>query len=389
MDQDTTQQHANTESAASTGRRNKMLTIFTAIGLLVLLVLYSTTYTVAYHEVAVVTRFGPLHEVRTDPGLALKLPFFADRVTKYDTRLQLIESSLKTVATSDDEQLVVRVFMLWRVNKDDEQGVRDFYSTHASIDAARTFLSSQLEDTIGALSRYAFSDLLGETSRLPEAEQQMASLMRDKVVGHGIDIAFVGVSQMLFPPRTSKAVLDRMKTTRERLADAERIRGTAEATSIQSDLRTKMGKIRAFATQRAAEIRAQAATRSVEYIRQLNQESELAIFLAWIDALEQSLSKNTTIVLDANMEEPFHLMNLHTQVNAKGIPVPNDAVAAETAPAVAQRPAAPAVAGSDGDADEQDADASNGSSTGDAGGEAEGGRPVDEVDDAEHDEDDA
>lgn len=357
MHENTTQNIATSPNAAADiggrqaegGRsRNKLLTVLTAIGLLVLLLLYSTTYTVAYHEVAVVTRFGPLHEIRTEPGLALKLPFFADRVTKYDTRLQLIESSLKTIATADDEQLVVRVFMLWRVDKEDEQGVRDFYSTHASMDDARTFLASQLEDAIGALSRYTFTDLIGENSRLPDAEAQMAAAMRDKISGHGVDVAFIGVSQMLFPPRTSKAVLDRMKTTREQLARAERIRGTAEATSIQSDLRTKMGKIRAFATQRAAEIRAEAATRSVEYIRQLNQESDLAIFLAWLDALEQSLSKNTSIILDANMEAPFHLMDLTSRVNEKGIPMPRDADTAAAAPRAADTDDADNTSGEDG-----------------------------------------
>ncbi len=306
---------------------NKMLTILTGAALLLLFILYSTTYTVAYHELAVVTRFGQVHEVRTEPGLSLKLPFFADRVHRFDTRLQMVESPLRTIQTADDEQLVVQTFFMWKVDAEDPKASERFFRGFSSIDVARSEIASDLEDAMTVLSRYTFNELFGEQNRIEEAEKAMLEELQRRRGGDGVSGQFVGVSQVLFPPTTTRAVLTRMQATRQSMAQNERFKGQAEATAIESDLRTKLGKIRAFAEQRATEIRADASTRSAEYIREMDQESELAIFLAGIDALEQSLSQNTTFVLDADALAPFHLMNLAARIDDRGIPVPRSRLA--------------------------------------------------------------
>ena len=69
-------------------------TITAAIsGLIVLvLILYSTTYTVNFHELAVTTRLGREAGIVREPGIHLKLPFFIDSVATLDTRSQLVRS---------------------------------------------------------------------------------------------------------------------------------------------------------------------------------------------------------------------------------------------------------------------------------------------------------
>ena len=74
------------------------------IGILIVLILvgFNTTYSVNFHEVAIKTRFGKPVEVVREPGLHFKAPFFIDRITKLDTRKQLIDSPLETVLTKDE-----------------------------------------------------------------------------------------------------------------------------------------------------------------------------------------------------------------------------------------------------------------------------------------------
>ena len=88
---------------------NKRTSAF-ALGLAILLVLvlYSTTYTVNFHEFAIRTRFGVPAGVERSAGLHFKYPFFIDTVTKLDRRMQIVESPLQTVQTSDGLQVVVR-----------------------------------------------------------------------------------------------------------------------------------------------------------------------------------------------------------------------------------------------------------------------------------------
>ena len=85
-------------------------TIGIVVGALIVLVLvlYNTTYTVNFHEFAIRTRFGVPAGVERSAGLHFKYPFFIDTVTKLDRRMQIVESPLQTVQTSDGLQVVVR-----------------------------------------------------------------------------------------------------------------------------------------------------------------------------------------------------------------------------------------------------------------------------------------
>ena len=87
---------------------NKPLAIGVGLLLLVVLLLFSTTYTVKYNEVAVKATFGQADadSIVRDAGLHYRLPVFIDEVQKLDTRLQVVESDLEEIETSDDLQLI-------------------------------------------------------------------------------------------------------------------------------------------------------------------------------------------------------------------------------------------------------------------------------------------
>ena len=76
----------------------RIIPIVAGLAIVAVLVAFNTTYTVNFHELAIRTRFGKPAGVVDEPGLHLKAPFFIDSVSKLDTRLQLIESPLETVA---------------------------------------------------------------------------------------------------------------------------------------------------------------------------------------------------------------------------------------------------------------------------------------------------
>jgi hypothetical protein len=48
--------------------------------------------------------------------------------------------------------------------------------------------------------------------------------------------------------------------------------------------------------------------RAAEYLAQMSQDEELAIFLVWLDALKTALSDNTTVILETDFA-PWHLMD--------------------------------------------------------------------------------
>lgn len=317
---------------------NKPIAVGVGLLVLVLLLLFSTTYTVNYNEVAVKATFGETDEssIVREPGLHYRLPVFIDKVTKLDTRLQLVESPMEEITTSDGLQIVVRAFLLWRVDLDAPTGPLDFFKSHMSIDGGSRALDGQFRTVLtGQLSRFAFDDLVGADSRLTSAEEDIRAAMASAVAGEGIEPVAVGINRVMLPPKTTSAVLSRMLATRDVLAEGERNTGTSEAERIRTQGNTWADKIRAFANQRAEEIRARGEREAAKYLEQMGEDPELAIFLVQLDTLERTLSRNATIVLHADEVAPFHLANPRTIAASEGIPEPGNGTGrAETPPVV-------------------------------------------------------
>jgi membrane protease subunit HflC len=298
---------------------NKAFAAVVGLLLLVLLVLFSTTYTVRFHEVAVKTTFGKEETVQDEPGVHFRYPLFIDRVAKYDKRIQLVETPLVEAPTADGQSVVVRAFLMWRVDPDNVLRFAQSYPDKIS-DADRP-LRDHLQTAIrGGLGRYAFDELIGGDSRLPQAEQEILAQL-STVRDYGVEPVTVGVSQMVLPAKTTKAVLKRMQATRARLAEAERTRGNSEAVGIRSEAKTTVDKLQAFANQRAEEIRGLGEGMAARLLGQMSEDEELAIFMMEAETLKEALSGFTTIFL-TDESAPWHLLNESTEVGVRAIPRP-------------------------------------------------------------------
>ena len=299
----------------------KVVAIIVGLIILAVLLLFSMTYTVSYHEVGIRSRFGKIDEssIIKEPGLHFRLPFFADSVQTFDTRTQLLKSPMDNLQTRDGQQIVVEAFMFWKIDTDGD-GPLKFYESFASIGEAPPILESKFRDAVSVLSQYRFSELLGPESRLEEAEGEILSRMQS-LEAEGVLPVFAGVSRVLLKEKTSQAVIRRMKARRDTLAENERARGVAEAQRISSEAQTTADKILAFASQRAQEIRTRGEEQAAKYLQQMSQDEDLAIFLIWLDALEQALAENTTVILETDFA-PWHLMNIQSPDSTNPIPQP-------------------------------------------------------------------
>jgi len=287
--------------------------------IVLVLVLYNTTYTVNFHEVAVVTRFGKPAGVETRPGLHFKAPFFIDQVTRIDTRQQLIESPLETVLTRDGQQVMVQAFMTWRVDSDADATLR-FFTSYGTVDGAAKDLETQLQGALRAIGGYAFADLVGPSGKIAEAEASILEDLRRTRLAGTMPVT-VGISQVVLPSKTSVAVLRRMAAVQETLANLEEAKGASAAEALRSQAKSQADIIMNFADQWAARIEAKGNEEATRYYQEMKGEAELAIFLAWLDTLRMSLSQSTTYITDTT-RAPFHLIDLDAPVDAKGIPQP-------------------------------------------------------------------
>lgn len=297
--------------------------------------LFSTTYTVKYNEVAIRATFGSVDEdsVVRDAGLHFRWPIFIDKVDKLDTRLQVVESPLEETPTSDDLQVVARGFLFWRVSSD-EGGPLDFSQKYESIDSAAAALQTLFRTQFAAgLGAYGFEQLIGAGNQLALAEDRIRAAMETETVDGGIEIVAVGVSQLMLPPRTARAVVERMEAERRSLAEAENRKGQAARQTLIGEAATEADLIRSFANRRAREIEGSAARYAKELLEGMRGNQQLAIFLAWLDTLEASLTSRTTIILPAETA-PWHLLDQTKVAEREGvIPQPERGPRADPAPA--------------------------------------------------------
>lgn len=285
------------------------------------LVLYSTTYTVNFHEFAIRSRFGVPAGVEREAGLHFKYPFFVDTVTKIDRRMQLVESPLQTVQTRDGLQVVVRAYLFWRVKDGDEQAQQFLASYEGSLQDAAANLEQTLAGAVKAVSGFRFDELVGPNARLEDAEKAiLAGLEGSRKAG--IEPVTVGLSQVVLPQKTTVSVLSRMGEVQNTLASLERAKANSQAEAMRGQAKSQADTIVAFATQWASRIEGKGSEEATAYYEKMKEYSDLATFLAWLDALKAGLRGSTTYIGDTT-RAPFHLLDLDAPVGANGIPLPS------------------------------------------------------------------
>ncbi|MGA1223080.1 MAG: SPFH domain-containing protein [Phycisphaerales bacterium] len=304
-----------------------------ALGLAILavLVLYSTTFTVNFHEIAIQTRFGKPAGVEREAGLHFKMPFFIDSVTKIDRRKQFVESPLVQASTSDGLQVMVQAYLFWQVDETDE-GAQAFFVTYGgSLEEASKYLEQTLSGAVKAVSGFKFDELVGPNARLADAETAILAGVADAKKA-GVKPVTVGLSQVALPQKTTVSVLSRMSEFQNTLAKLDAAKASSQAEALRSQASSQADTSRAFATQWASRIENKGNVEATVYYERMKEHSELATFLAWIDAMRAGLRGSTTFVGDTT-QAPFHLFDLSSRVDSNGIPQPRGAETDRTASA--------------------------------------------------------
>jgi membrane protease subunit HflC len=195
--------------------------------LFVLIVAYSSVFTVQQTEQALVVRLGEPVKVVTEPGLNFKAPFI-DSVISIDKRILDLENPSQEVIASDQKRLVVDAFARYRI-----KNALRFYQSVGSIQAANVQLTTLLN---AALRR-----VLGEVTFITVVRDQREALMAriqdqlDKEAdGYGIQVVDVRIRRADLPEQNSQAVYQRMQTERQREAAEFRAQGGQKAQEIRS-----------------------------------------------------------------------------------------------------------------------------------------------------------
>lgn len=277
---------------------------------------YMSSFTVRFNQAAVVTTFGQATstDVIREPGLRFKWPAPVQSVTVYDVRARFLTSRSETQQTADDRQIVAEAFLTWRV--EDPLVFYQRFRGSSGADArdhlnkAEEQLQSLLRSAMAEVSKYTLGELFSPesgASKLPALEQDILARLRapaeqggSNITQYGLAVDVVGVSSVVLPEQTTKEVFARMSESRKRLAAKAESEGEALATSIRRDAENAAKRIREFARLRADQIRSQGDLDAAPFLSVLNEDPQLAVFLAELDLFREGLGKQATLIFQNN-----------------------------------------------------------------------------------------
>lgn len=285
------------------------------------LVAWSAVWRLRFDECAVVTTFGradagSVHRGDSGAGLHLKWPWPIQDVRRFDARLRTTDDQLEQQETADRQVVVLRAWIAWRI-----ADPLDFLRSVRTEERAERLLRDRLRAARSEISAFTLAELTGTsgTTRIGDAEDAVLARIRDGLASQscGIEVLHAGIRRIVLPQEISAAVFERMRQTRRRMAQSARSEGDAAAREIRARARSAEERIAAFVDRVAQDVRAQGDAAAAEHFAVLAQDEELALFLRKVEALERSLSKDTTFVIDAGTP-PLDL--LRDGAGAPGVP---------------------------------------------------------------------
>lgn len=293
----------------------------------VVIVGYSSVFTVSQTEQVLVVRLGEPVRVVTEPGLNFKAPFI-DTVISIDKRILDLENPSQEVIASDQKRLVVDAFARYRI-----KNALRFYQSIGSIQAANIQLTTLLN---AALRR-----VLGEVTFIQVVRDEREGLMariRDQLDkeadGYGIQVVDVRIRRADLPEQNSQAVYQRMQTERQREAAEFRAQGGQKAQEIRSKADREATVIIADANSTAEQVRgAGDGERNRLFAEAYGKDPDFFAFYRSMTAYENGLKSNDTRFLLRPDSDFFKFFS-----NSSGKPPVAAAEASPTPVAAAPKP---------------------------------------------------
>ncbi len=274
-----------------------------AIALVLVIVAFSSVYTVKENEYACTFRFSEIVNTETEAGLHFKIPFI-DSVKYFSKATQLYDIPPSAVITSDKQNMTVDCYILWNI-QDPQQFYRALGTTSVAEERLDAITYTALKIALGNLKQ---SDIInmndgGERNDIYES---ITTTVNEQAKAYGIEVEDVKIKRFDLPDSNLNAVYTRMISERNQMAEKYAANGNFEASKIRNDVDKQVNIMVSNAEAQAAVLEAEG---EAEYMRLLaeaynsKEKQEFYEFILALDALKASLTgSDKTIILDQNSD---------------------------------------------------------------------------------------
>ena len=277
--------------------------IIGVILLLLVIVAFSSMYTVEENQFACTFRFSEIVKTEDQPGLHFKIPFI-DTVEYFPNTTMFYDIPPSEVLTSDKQNMTVDCYILWSIS-DPQQFYRALGTTAKAEERLNAITYNALKTAMGTLAQADIINMNDGAER-NQIYEGIATTVDNQAKTYGIRVEDVKIKQFDLPDSNLNAVYSRMISERNQMAEKYAADGQYEASIIRNDVDKQVNIIVSNAQAEAAKLEAEG---EAEYMRLLAEayntadKKDFYEFMLALDALKQSLTGDEkTVILDKNSE---------------------------------------------------------------------------------------
>ena len=277
---------------------NRLRVVFVAVAALMLLA-WTSLFTVDQRERAIVFQLGEIREVIADPGLNVKWPFIQN-VRFFDNRILTMDTpDTERFITSEKKNLLVDSFVKWRI-----ADVKQYY---ISVQGDEARAQTRLAQTINSALREEFGKRTVHDVVSGEREEIMR-VVRDSVDEDakkiGVAIVDVRLKRVELPQEVSEAVYRRMEAERKSVAAELRSEGFSAAEKIRAEGERAREVIIAEAYRDAQRVKGDGDRKaSAVYAKAFSENPEFYSFYRSLEAYRAGFkNKSDVLVLEPNAD---------------------------------------------------------------------------------------
>lgn len=272
------------------------------LGVLVVVVaLYSTFFTVAETEFALVTQFGRPVETVTEAGLHVKWPY--QSATYFDRRLRVYNPRPSEFLTRDKKNLVIESYVLWQI--DDPEA---FVQTVGDEVAAEMRLHDiTWAGLAAALGNHDLDAIVSADPEKLQAQQMLDELTEltgaRALEQYGIRVVDVRIKRLNLPEQNKQSVYARMRAERERIARQYRAEGEEQALRIRADADRQREETLSLAYKQAEQTKGEGDAEAARiYGRAYSRNPQFYKLVRTLETYRKALDDQTTVILSSDSE---------------------------------------------------------------------------------------
>lgn len=276
-------------------KKNIRTIIFSVLAILIICMSTSFWSYNAPQQNILLIQLGEIVDVKTEPGIFLKLPVIQS-LKKIYVGERLYDVPKSEVITSDKKTMIANCYVTWQI-----VDAKKYYQTLSSDTVAQSRIDTAVYNSLKNVIGSSTQDLL-----VSEKDSSIGTDILNNIdlSQYGIIISEIEIKVLDLPEANKEAVYTRMIAERDAIAAEYKANGEKEYQNIKSETDSLVRQYVSDAEVIAADIKAEGEK---EYFQILSnsygaspEKTDFYNFIVGLEAMKESLSNGGTIAIDEN-----------------------------------------------------------------------------------------